>query len=60
MKTTAETMQTTASTVQWTAAALYQAILISQETKAITKEVTEAGKAAAVILQEINNIAKAI
>jgi len=60
MKTTAETMQTTASTGQRTAAASNQAILISQETKAITKEVAEAGKAAAVILQETNNIAKAI
>ena len=44
--------------VQQTATASQQAILISQDT--ITKEVAEAGKAAAVILQETNNIAKAI
>ena len=59
-KTTAETVQTTATTAQQTAAASHQAIQISQETKAITKEVAEAGKAAAVILQETNNIAKAL
>ena len=60
VKTTAETIQTTATTAQRTTEASHQAILISKETKAITQEVAEAGKAAAVILQETNNIARAI
>jgi hypothetical protein len=60
VKTTAETVQTTAATVQRTATVSQQAILISQDTNAITREVAEAGKIAAAVNQETNNIAKAI
>jgi hypothetical protein len=58
--TTAETMHTTTTTVKQTTEASNQAILINQETKAITKEVAEAGKAATTFLQETNGIAKII
>lgn len=60
VQATAATVQATATTVQRTAAAPHQAILMSQDTDAINKEVEESGKAATVIPQETNNIADRI
>ena len=61
IKTTVESAQTTATTAQRAILASQQAILISQDTNAITKdtntitkEAAQAGRAAAVILQETN------
>ena len=56
LKTVVTSAQTTATTLQQAAITSQQAILINQDTNEITKEVAEAGKASAVILQETNNI----
>lgn len=60
VKTTATTVQATATTVQKSAIASQQAVTISQDIRVITKEAVEARRAATTLLQETNDIAKAI
>jgi hypothetical protein len=55
-----EALGTISTAVQQATVTSQQAIMISQDTNTITKEVAEANKITAELLQETNNIAKAI